>query len=195
MSPEVKVASSTIRLGFLSVPIHLLKWPDWQLPAMSARGFKVAGDIEPSNVYPRVASAAVESENSLLDPKEADTWNESLAKDSRPSDLDGEVYTTVQEQSSRGLLSKPMSKAQVDLFFGRGRWRGIRRRGINQHGKCRGIDNARASRTNFAAWLEETIATAPQDIGIKVVCWLFQGKSGAKRFETVRRSVRIFLGG
>ena len=102
----------------------------------------------------------------------ADNWNESLAEDSRPSDLHDEVYKTAQEQSGRGLLSKPMSKAQVDL--GRGRWKGIRRRGINQHGKCRGLDNARSSKTNFAAWLEETIATAPQDIGTQVVCWLFQ---------------------
>ena len=147
---------------------------------MFTRGFKVAGDIEPSNVYPRVASAAVESENSLLDPKEADTWNESLAKDTRPSDLDGEVYKTAQEQSSRGLLSKPMSKAQVEFFFGKGHWRGIRRGGINQHGKCRGIDKPRASKTNFAAWSEETIATPPQDIGIQAACWLFPMEERSK---------------
>jgi hypothetical protein len=196
MSPEVKVASSTIRLAFLSALIHLLKWPDWQLPAMFVRGFKVAGDIEPSNVYPRIASAAIESETSLLDmgQGQTDTWNSNLANDSRPSDPDSEVYKTAQEQSARGLLSKPMSKAQVDLFFGKGHWRGIRCRGINQHGKCRGIDNARASRTNFSAWLEETVSTAPQDIGIQVVCWLFQGKRGAKRYEAVKHSMSVLLG-
>ena len=72
MRAEVKVASSTIRLGFLSALIHLVKWPDWQLPALFAQGFKVAGDIEPSNVYPRVASAALESEHSLLNSDGAD---------------------------------------------------------------------------------------------------------------------------
>ena len=81
----------------------------------------MAGDIEPSNVYPRVASAAVESEHSLLDSTEADRWNESLAKDFKPSDLDDEVCKTAQDQSASGLLSKPMTKAQVDLFFGKGR--------------------------------------------------------------------------
>ena len=150
MSPEVKVASSTIKLGFLSALIHLVRWPDWQLPALFTRGFKVAGDIEPSNVYPRVASAAVESEHSLLVPTEAERWHDSLAKDCRPSDLDNEVYQTAQEQSVRGLLSKPTSKAQVDLFFRKGHWKGIRRRGIDQHGKCCGIDNACCSKTNFA---------------------------------------------
>ena len=81
--------------------------------------------IEPSNVYPRVASAAVESEHPFLDSTEADMWNESLAKVSKPSDLDDEVYKTAQEQSVRGLLSKPMSKAkvkaQVDFVCGKGR--------------------------------------------------------------------------
>ena len=117
MIAEVKVASSTIRVGFLSALIHLVRWPDWQLPVLFTRGFKVAGDIAPSNVYPRVVSAAVESEYSLLDPTEADNWNQNLAKDLRPSDLDDEVYKTAEEQSGRGLLSKPMTKAHVDLFF------------------------------------------------------------------------------
>ena len=105
MCKEVKVASSAINLGFLSVLIHLIRWPDWQLPALFVRGFKVAGDIEPSNVYPRVASAAVESEHSLLDSTEAERWNACLAEDSRPSDLDNEVHDTATEQSKRGLLS------------------------------------------------------------------------------------------
>ena len=83
MSSEVKVASSTIHLGFLSALIHLIRWPDWQLPALFTRGFKVAEDIEPSNVYPRVAPAAIESEHSLLDSTEAEKWNESLANESR----------------------------------------------------------------------------------------------------------------
>ena len=193
MSPEVKVASSTINLGFLSALIHIIRWPDWQLPALFARGFKVAGDIEPSNVYPRVASAAVESAHSLLDSTEADKWNTQLAEDTRPSDLDNEVYKTAEEQSTRGLLSKPMSKTQVDKFFGKGCWKGIRRRGIDQHGKCRGIDNARSSRTNFSAWLEETISTAPQDIGIQIVCWLFQGKIGIKNFKELKNFLKVYL--
>ena len=141
-----------------------------------------------------MAPAAIESEHSLLDSTEAEKWSESLANDSRPSDLDDDVYQTAKDQSKRGLLSKPMSKAQVDLFFGRGRWKGIRRRGINQHGKCRGIDNARSSKTNFAAWLEESISTAPQDIGIQVVCWLFQGRNGRRRFEAAKRFLRVYLG-
>ena len=40
MSAEVKVASSTIKLGFLSALIHLVRWPDWQLPALFTMGLE-----------------------------------------------------------------------------------------------------------------------------------------------------------
>ena len=116
----MKVASSTIKLGFLSALIHLVRWPDWQLPALFTRGFKVAGDIEPSNVYPRVASAAVESEHSFLDPTEADGWNDSLAKDSRPSDLDSEVCKTAQEQSARASCPNQCRRPRWTSSLGKG---------------------------------------------------------------------------
>ena len=69
------------------------------------------------------------------------------------------------------------------MLFGKGKWRGIRRRGINQNGKVRGIDNARTSKTNFAAWLQDAITTTPADIGIQILCWLFNGIDGRSRRE------------
>ena len=122
---------------------------------------------------PQGGPAAQETLESLLDPKDADTWNSSLARACEISDFDKEVYDAAVEQTERGLLSKPMSKEELDDLFGKGGWKAIRRRGINQHGKCRGIDNACSSKTNFAAWLEDTIATPPRDIGVQILCWLF----------------------
>ena len=124
--------------------------------------------VEPSNVYPRVTEAPQGSIESLLDPAEADSWNSKLNADSRPSELDGSIYDTAVEQMEKGLLSKEHSKEEMDLHFGKGCWRGIRRRGIVQNGKVRGIDNARASKTNCAAWLQDTIFTTPADIGVQV---------------------------
>ncbi len=65
-----------------------------------------------------------------------------------------------------------MSKSQLDGRLGRNKWRALRRRGIEQHEKVRGIDNARTSRHNAAACLFETIMTAPPDIAIQVLLWL-----------------------
>ena len=60
----------------------------------------------------------------------------------------------------------------MDGKFGRGKWRALRRRGIEQHDKVRGIDNARTSRQSAAAYLFETIMTAPSDIAIQFRLWL-----------------------
>ena len=34
----------------------------------------------------------------------------------------------------------------------------------------------------------------PQDMGIQVVCWLFRGKMGRKRFEDLKNFLRVYLG-
>ena len=88
------------------------------------------------------------------------------------------------EQLDRHFLSEALTKHNIDNIFGVGRWRGIRRRGIWQNGKVRGIDNARSSRTNLAALLQDTIMTTPHDIAIQMVCWLFNGKQAEERFAS-----------
>ena len=68
-------------------------------------------------------------------------------------------------------------------IYGGGSWRVVRRSGILQNGKVRGVDNARTSKTNFAAWLQDTIITTPADIGIRELFWLFNGKEGCTRWD------------
>ena len=190
---SVRVASGSLRLALMTALTFIMRWPDWQLTSLFTRGFKVSGLIEPSNVYPRVAPAAVDSLHAILDPEDADKWNSTVASGSFPSDLDKEVYDTAQEQVKNGLLSKSMSKKDIDKIFGKGSWRAIRRRGLQQGDKVRGIDNARASRTNFAAFLQDTIMTTPHDIAIQILAWLFSGKKGSKRFRGLR-NLKLGLG-
>ena len=132
----------------------------------------------PSNVYPRITTGPVESLDSILDVEDADAWNCGIASDTQSSDLDQEVYDTAQEQVQRNLLSAPMTKKEVDKLFGRGAWRAIRRRGLRQNEKIRGIDNARASKTNFAAYLQDTFMTTPHDIAVQILSWLFSEGGG-----------------
>ena len=73
--PSVQIVAGGLRLGLISVLIRLLKWPGWGLPALFTRGFRVAGAVELSNVYPRVAPAATSTEHALLSETEADAWN------------------------------------------------------------------------------------------------------------------------
>ena len=193
LNSAVRVASGSLRLAFLIAITSILNWPDWQLTSLFTRGFKVAGLVEPSNVYPKVKPALAASLNTILDPSDADHWNQSVAASSLPSDLDKEVFATAQEQVEKGLLSKPMPKTAVDKTFGRGGWRAIRRRGTLQNDKVRGIDNARASKTNFAAFLQDTIVTTPHDVAIQVLAWLFSGREGSHRFRSLK-SLFVSLG-
>ena len=112
---------------------------------------------------------AEESLNSLPDEEEADAWNEATAHRSLPSDLDREVYGTALGQGERGLLSKNMFKKELDKQFVKGRWKSIRRRGLQQGEKVRGIDNARSSKTNMAAFLQDTTTTFPHDIAVQIL--------------------------
>ena len=112
------------------------------MTTLYTKGFKVAGIVEPSNIYPKAKSKAEISLITLLDIDDTDAWNTKLSLDNRPFDHDSEVYDTAQDQLQRNLLSEALTKQDLDNIFGKGRWRGIRRRGIWQNGKVRGIDNA-----------------------------------------------------
>ena len=56
-----------------------------------------------------------------------------------------------------------------------------------------GIDNARTSGTNFAAWLQDTIMTTPHDIGLQILCWLFNGKDAEAR-SNAKYSYGLWVG-
>ena len=110
-----------------------------------------------------------------------------------PSELGKDVYDTAMDQVERGLLSEEMSKTDLDKKFGKGRWRAIRRRGLQQGDKVRGIDNVRSSKTNMAAFLVDTITNSPHDIAVQILSWLFQGKKGTKSFKEAK-GMKVGLG-
>ena len=47
--------------------------------------------------------------------------------------------------------------------------------------------------THFAAWLQDTIMTTPHDIGIQILCWLFNGKDAEARFNA-KYSYSLWVG-
>ena len=120
-----------------------IKAIDWQMTALYTKGFNVAGIVEPSNINPIAKSKAEISLTALMDVEDADAWNTKLSNDNKAFDHDSDVCDTSQDQLDRNLLSEALTKSNIDDIFGRGRRRGIRRRGIWQNGKVRGIDNAR----------------------------------------------------
>ena len=164
MHKDVKVSAGSVRLGFITVLTLLLRWPDWQMTSLYTRGFRVAGIVEPSNIYPAIDSTNEGTLHDLLQCDEANAWNQKLSDDNKAYDHDKAVWDTAKDQLERHLLSGPMTKNELDKIFGKGQWRGIRRRGLLQNDKVRGIDNARSSGTNFAAWLTPTQANPVLDV-------------------------------
>ena len=71
-SPEIRIAAGSVKLGLLTTLMFILRWPDWQITALFTRGFKVAGMVEPSNVYPRISTGPGGSIEEILDPDDAD---------------------------------------------------------------------------------------------------------------------------
>ena len=123
MASSVKVAAGTLKLGQLTVLTLILRWPDWQMTSLFTRGFSVADLVEPSNIYPKTAQIETSpghgSVDHLLDPKEADKWNQKVSRDLKGSELDTSVRQTAQTQSLAKLLSKPLTKKEVDKIFGK----------------------------------------------------------------------------
>ena len=105
------------------------------MTTLYTKGFKVAGIVEHSNIYPKAKSKAEISLITLLDIDDADAWNTKLSLDDRPFNHDSEVCDTAQDQLQRNLLSEALTKQDLDNIFVKGRWRGIRRRGIGKTGK------------------------------------------------------------
>ena len=112
MSAEVKVAAGSLKLRLLTTLLFVARWPDWQNTSLFTRVCRLAGMVEPSNVYPRIAACPGGILENLLDPNDADEWNTRLQHNLRPCELDGSMFVTAMGESQRVLLSTPMSKQQ-----------------------------------------------------------------------------------
>ena len=83
VASSVKVAAGTLKLGLLTVLTLILRWPDCQMTSLFTRCFSVARLVEPLNLYPKTAQIETSpghgSVDHLLDPKDADEWNQKVA--------------------------------------------------------------------------------------------------------------------
>ena len=103
MSASVRVVAGKARLGLLTVLMFILRWPDWQLTSLYTRGFKVAGLVEPSNIYSKVQCKGEGRLHELLDTDWADEWNSKLESDTKAFDHDADVWDTSQYQKTKAI--------------------------------------------------------------------------------------------
>ena len=78
---------------------------------------KVAGIVEPSNIYLLARSKAEISLTQLLEAEEADAWNTKLNNDNKGFNYDIDVYDAAQDQLDTILLSEALTKDNIDNIF------------------------------------------------------------------------------
>ena len=111
--------SNITRLGLIIILALMLCWPDWQMTSLYTRGFRVAGIVEPSNIFPSIDSKNEVSLHDLLEVETADAWNTKLSIDTKAYDHDKAVRGTAERVlqaaltqddtiiSSRGVNARP----------------------------------------------------------------------------------------
>ena len=94
--------------------------------------------------------------------EEADSWNNSLATDRRHADMDGLIWEASQNKFQNGQFYGPFTMHELDVKFGKGGWKAVRRRNMWQagQGKHRNIDNCKKSGHNHAARLGRVLRLA-----------------------------------
>ena len=127
---------------FTAAWISILEWEDRSLPWDLVKGFKVVGRISPSGVMMPIPhedepdSACLEK---LLGAAAVEFADE-LEADTRVHPHAREILSATEEEMALGLMHGFETREQLDNRFGKGNWRAIRRRGIQQGEKVRGID-------------------------------------------------------
>ena len=89
--------------------MFIMRGPDWQPTSFYTGGFKVAGVVEPSNIYPEVECKGENTMHDLLDESDANTWNLKLEGDTKAFEHDKDVWV--------GHLPRPAQKAPLVRGF------------------------------------------------------------------------------
>ena len=80
--------------------------------SLYTRGFRLAGIVEPSNIYPSIDSKNEGTLHDLLDVDQEDVWFQKLSNDIKAYDHDKAVWDTAKDQLKRHLLSGPLTKQE-----------------------------------------------------------------------------------
>jgi len=160
-----------VNTGFILALSILFGWPDWALADRLTSGMPVAGFVPPTNVFRKAKDCKEQTTLCDILGVDADRWNSSLAIDCKERDNDKVICDSTLAEQADGKLSGAFSKDELDAWFGKGQWRGVRRHTIWQEGKdkWRNIDDAKKSCTNSAALLLDTIRTTPFDVSASIL--------------------------
>ena len=171
--PCARLIADEFNVAWTVVALEAIQWPDDELALRYITGFPVAFDIPDSGVFREIDAPAqtTEAEFMATNIQMNRSIKQSLSKP--PSGEEEEerakmCWKRTEEEIEAGLVFGPISGAQLDRKYGRGKWRAIKRSAIIQGEKVRCIDDAKRNGLNKATQMHETVVCSRSDFPAKV---------------------------
>ena len=157
-------------VALIDALVHALDWPDLMLSEQLILGAPAIGDIPDSGVFRAEDVPASQEERDL----DHEAWNASLVRSimaeakraDKQVDLRG-LWDKTQSEVEKGLAFPIGNASDMDARFGKGKWRAMRRFGVQQNGKIRPCDNAKASLHNASTSMHERLSSETADFPIR----------------------------
>ena len=168
-TPHTRPLVQGMNLAFMAAFVDAVSWPDVAAVERFVRGFPIVGDIPDSGLFRPVDRPATVSLDEFT-PAANHAWATELAGSlaHRAAAATGDDRAALEAleavtaaEANNGYVIGPRSRRALDVLFGPGIWRAMRRFGIWQGEgdarKVRAIDNAKGNRLNGTMTTWETI--------------------------------------
>jgi hypothetical protein len=136
--------------------IDAMQWPDVDLPLRYLKGFPVVGSVPDSGVFRRDTQLAdtpfdefMAANTAMVKGISERIKNNAAKPDTESVERIEAAWARTKEEIDEGLVGQPLSRAQMDRKYKRGKWRCIGRGAIRQKGKWRGASTMASDRSTM----------------------------------------------
>jgi hypothetical protein len=185
---QAAAIAADFNVAWASALIDSMRSPDVRMPYLYVTGFPVVFDIADSGLFKadeqpaEISQRDFEAGNTrMISTIEDEITKSATTGTDEQRERRKQCWIRTQEELDEGLIFGPYSRAQLDRWYGRGKWRCLGRNAILQKAKWRCIDNGKRSKHNKAASMHERLTCGRADFPVLVA------REFAKRWAAARR--------
>jgi hypothetical protein len=167
--------AARFNVAWATAGIDAIEWPDTQLPLRYILGYPVIFDIADTGVFrsdhqpAEISREQFEASNTRAVTSISNGIERSVRNgDEEAQESRRQCWKRTREEIDAGLVGEPMTRAQTDRKYKRGKWRCLGRSAIFQKKKYRCIDNGKKSKHNKATSLHERLVCGRSDFPVTV---------------------------
>jgi hypothetical protein len=190
---QAAAIAADFNVAWAAALVDSMRSPDVRLPYLYVTGFPVVFDIADSGLFKadeqpaEISRREFEAGNTrMISTIEKEIMQSATAGTDEQRERRKQCWIRTQEELDEGLIFGPFSRAQLDRWYGRGRWRCLGRNAILQKAKWRCIDNGKRSKHNKAAAMHERLTCGRADFPV-LVAREFAKRWAAKRRDDCKR--------